>query len=683
MKKSVFVTIIICAALWALAFFMRASVLNAQYRMHGADMPFTLESALQFRNVRIIHETGGLPDIDTRIGYPSGIRPAETDSIGAEYVYAAFARLFPDSIPLSNRARWISSAWFCLGIPLFFLWIAWQLNSRQAGFVAACFYAVAIAAVIRSTGQELSRENFAMPFLLAHLAAAAFARRYKDYFRTFTIASIVSGVFLGAAVAFWDLMQYYVMLWSVTQYVLCISGGLHSDKRRLTAWSANMAGLLAAGLLTPYLRAHYFLSSYVMLFNYGIFGAVLVNLFILRKSGTASMEQVVFRQKRIYLIAVAVIMPLLVVFAGHILSAGYGETYDHFTNLLVAKLKFLNRKPSDPALLTFDQRILWAPALNSANFLLTKKLFPTILLLSLIASVVLSFSAESKSNHETRQLLFYFAVSLLSFILFVRMHVFLVVFAAGLIGFMIRLLMNKAYWFRLTAGLVLMFCVVIEAANTLDNPEQWGRQLPYLDEQKELVEWLEAKTGQEPVLANFGLSAFIAGYADNPVILHPKFESYPARQRVREYAETLFKENEKRLRNWADAVGAAYLVYSNGEFADERVDLQMRYCVDAVNPPSDSAAMTLEFNHEKSRYFSCLWENRKYKVFRIITRLDETRAAGHVELAESFLLEGRNDDASAAASMALVYDPGNKRAVELIMETSGEKPDLQRIDVKQ
>ena len=167
-------------ALFAVGLSIRRVVLSAQYEQYGRPLPFNLESALEFRYVRMLFETRSIPRLDKAVQAPEGVVVRETYTLGAEYVYAAASRLFPRSLPLDERVRWIAAAWFCLGIPLMSLWLwAWTRSVWAAG-LAGAYYAVALAAVMRSTGQELQHENFALPLLIGHWALAALANRKRE-----------------------------------------------------------------------------------------------------------------------------------------------------------------------------------------------------------------------------------------------------------------------------------------------------------------------------------------------------------------------------------------------------------------------------------------------------------------------------------------------------------------------
>ena len=86
--------------LYAAGLAVRRVVLEAQFRFAGETLPFTLESALNFRRIEQVYYTGTVPEVDRAIEFPSGIAVRKTDTVGAEHVYALLARLFPISVPL-------------------------------------------------------------------------------------------------------------------------------------------------------------------------------------------------------------------------------------------------------------------------------------------------------------------------------------------------------------------------------------------------------------------------------------------------------------------------------------------------------------------------------------------------------------------------------------------------------
>lgn len=659
MKHSQRIVLIVLGLLmlYAAALGMRRYVLHAQYHALGGIPPFTLESALQFRQVDQVYRDGRLPPHDPGVQYPEGVRPARTDTVGAEYVYAALARLLPSGWPLADRVRWITAAWFCIGIPLVALWIAWWTGSIPAGVLAGAFYAVSISSVIRSTGQELSRENFALPLLIAHWAFMAGALRDGRSRTSFRILCGLSALALAAAVSTWDMIQFYLLLWVAAAFVRLMAGHWRNPTDDRLGWLVQWAVLVAAGALVPYLRAHHFLLSPVMTLSYGVVIAM----------GLAP------RESRRWVLALVALAPAI---ALRFLADGYDASYGHFAELFKAKILFLNQKPADPSLLTFHQRIMWVPALNSASWALTRYLFPAMLWVSLVAGAVAALYLYRNQNRQLRlktnllQLIFFFGSSLIAYVLFVRFHVFVALFAVALIGWLAawarehRGVVQWAAWFLVLAGLS------VEASVLMHEPERWGRPGVYYAELVELTEWLKEHIAPDPVLANFGVSASILAYGHCPIVLHPKFESPGIRDRVRAYGEELFKGTERSFRNWADEAGARYYVYSVGEFARRNPELQMRYFVDALEPPDYAPARLFESTPDDGLYFQHVWGNRKYRVFRIISRADEEMAAEWTRRAEEAFQRGDLDQAESHATSALMLFPHQYRAAEVLLHVN-------------
>ena len=196
----------ILAALFASGLAVRRAVLLAQYESYGRPLPFNLESALNFRYVRTLYETGSLPVVDKKVQYPGGVVVRKTYETGTEYICAFLARFFPAHIPLDERVRWISAGWFCLGIPALILWIWWWQGSLWGAVLGGAYYALSLASVIRSTGEQLSHENFALPLLIGHFAVSVLADRKNIRFLWFICLAVLSAILLAGALMIWDLI---------------------------------------------------------------------------------------------------------------------------------------------------------------------------------------------------------------------------------------------------------------------------------------------------------------------------------------------------------------------------------------------------------------------------------------------------------------------------------------------
>jgi hypothetical protein len=686
-----FFLVLLLAVLFAGGLAVRRCVLEAQYQIHGRDLPFTLESALTFRYVRLVSEQGALPVWDGAVQYPDGVKVYETYTIGLEYVWSWLADSLPKRLSLTERVRWVSAAWFCLGIIFLFAWLyaAWG-SATGAGFGAAC-YAVSLASVIRSTGQELSDENFALPLVIAAFAACAWARRQARV-SAFVLGAVFSALLLAWALTAWDLVQVVVLFGAGLGWVAHTRGRLSG--RMWAHWLIALAVLVGVGWVNPYLRAHHFPASFGMLLAYGVTASRFFGLAAGHicgapaRSGNAdprpSMIVSFLNPDTLnpgslppglcagfwrYAGGAALRggLALVLAAAGAWLAEGYAGTYGHFLGLLGAKLRFLNRKPADPALLTFDQAILWTPALNSATFRLTRTLFPATLWINALAMAWALFVRRCRAVPIVGALLAASWIAWPAFFLFERFHVFVAILSAAWVGWLASQVMGLRPLSRwLLAG--LGYALIMEGNQVLSAPERWGRPWAYYQQKQDLVRWFREQTASEPVLANFGLSGTLLAYADCPIILHPKFEGESVRRLVEGYGRALFLGDERVFRDWADARGARYYVHSMGEFSGVAPELQMRYFVGALDPPVFAAARFLEFAPEDLRYFIPLYHNIKYRVYRIVTRSDQRQAGRLLAAAAGLRRRGNLDMAETLATLAMQYDPRGEEAPRFLLD---------------
>jgi len=590
----------------------RRTVFNAQ-SAHPALIPFTLESALHYRRIRSVFLGSGIPEVDLQIQVPGGIRTFETDTVGSELVIGRMARFLPDGLTLPERVRWIHVIWFSLGIAWLALWVRWLSGSWLGAWISGLFYSVALSSVIRSTGQELSHENIAIPFLLAHLALDARASASVRPGRRRRVRW-TSALALGLALCTWDMIQYYIGLRSLWLLLsACFARPL--PRSSIIDWVPEFLILLVIGTVHPYFRFHAFLLSPVLGFYLTAIGIHLLRLSGFTATGPHRL--------------LACIAGLALAFLPSHLGE-FTDRYGHFGRLFWAKIRFLNLKPADPSLLDFNQRIMWTPALHSATSALILQLFPCLLVLTVITAA-LYYSANKRraemgaSSDICTPLTFYFTVSLLAFILFVRFHVYTSLFCVALLGVWSANLLRRRDPVRWILGILLGICLLGEASHTLRNAKKWGRNSSY-GEIRELAEWLKEWAPGETVLANFGVSAFVLTYGGNPIVLHPKFESSEIRNRVEEYGTLLFKGTEEKFADWALRHGSQIFVYSAGEFSRRTPEYQMRYMVDALTPPPEAPARCFEWNPQTMTRFKFLWGNAQYKVYRLLPAMEAARS---------------------------------------------------------
>ncbi|HMO50486.1 MAG TPA: hypothetical protein PKA21_05090 [Kiritimatiellia bacterium] len=643
---------------------MRRSVLEAQHVSIGEEMPFTLESALHFRRVKILHDRGVLPEVDTAIQYPEGIRIREIDAVISEPFQVALARLFPDSVPFASRIRWIEAGWFSLAMPLLMVAVRVWTGSWWGGFFAALLYAVGLASVLRSTGQEISRENFALPWLVASVAAAAGYLRPQP-----GLSRMVWGVLFAALFAMalmgWDMIQYVIALATLGVSAHVIAHCDQSDRtiRGLFIWL--FAAVFLVAVLHPYYHFHGLAFSPLMIWMAGVLGGWWYLQHTTNRVADPSQNTSAVPPRRLMLAAI-IVGPLVVVMLFG-LTGAYGASYEHFAQLIFAKIRFLNDKPADPGLLTFYQRIMWVPSLHSATWGLTTWLFPFIVWVVLLIAPVAWLSARKSPDPLLRFILLFFLTSLGAYILLVRFHVFVALAIAMVAGWSYARAGTRAgVAGRAAMGLLLAFAVMAEANHTLRERHRMGRPNVYYDELRDLASWLREHAAPEPVLANMGVSAYVAAYGKCSIAIHPKFEDPFIRRRLERYASIMFGEDEQTLRDFMDELGITLLVYARGEFAEEKPEYQMRYFVNKMDPPDHVPARRFEREDDSLRYFTRLWGNRKYTVYRALSGTREQQARQLAEQAWESLEVGLLDGAERLATEALLVDRHQDRALRVM-----------------
>ncbi len=671
--------------LWGLALSARRAVFHQQTVTVGGEAPFLLESALQFRMTRQVAEGEGIPAWEPKVQYPEGVDPRETYSLGAEWVYSFFASFLPGGWTLATRVRWVSAGLFSLSVPLAAWWFARVAGSAWAGWVGGLLLAVSPAFVVRSSGLELSRENLAFPFLAGFWLLEHAARTGKTVGRR-RWAALGAGACMAMAQVFWDLSQYAVGLWVGWCWVqwLCRGRGREESAGGGVLGIAVGLGLLGVSLVNPYLRAKGFLFSPVLglVLAWGLLGILGPRL-----------------GRRAF-------WPCLL-FWGVWQGMGglFATNYSHFAELLWAKIRFLNVKPEDPALLTHLQRIMWTPALNSSTGALTSAYFAVTLWAGLAAIPVLLWRKVGREGLDGSMVVYALATFPV-YLLFFRFHVFLIVFVAGMVGVAVsRLFGSRGAWTRWTARLLLLlFLTGVETYHLLffepsearalraehqrktemlramgvEAPDfqgnRWGRPGPSYGQVSRLVELLRGLEEPGPVLAGFGISGNVLADAGLPILLHPKFETPGIRERVRAFYEHLFLHTESGFRDWAvsllpeggEAPRAFYYVHGLGSLAGGDTREAPRYMVDALDPPMDAAVRALEDGSVALTWFRLVGRTDRFLVYRVVTPAEVAVANDLVEQAERRWRMGDVETARARARKALEYHWRHPGALSLL-----------------
>ncbi len=667
------------------AFFMRTYDYNREANRVGYFVPFTLESSMMYSYARKIAENGYLPDKDSALIGMENLPVNRQMSISMEYFLGYGYRLkklflheenkiskYGDNSNFTQWARFQIRLWISLSAGLIFLWLLIIRCSWVFSLFGGILFAVTPAAIARATGQDLIRENFAIPIILATFVCYFWYLQKPKKFKL-----IFFGLSVLGALASWDMIQLCFGAWGIFEIIriFCnivpknqtkISNSLDSleldtNKRSSILWLVFFAVSIIAGLSIPYLHEHRFLMS--PLVTIILPTVVLLHFFKIEQT-----------KKIVYGSFLLVFLACLWFF---IFSRfGYAGNYSHFANLIKAKLYFGNLKPINPNLLDFDSRILWTPALHSATKIIFWSLFHlTFPIFIILLSGILLFP-ETRKNFFTefhRIILpifftfFYFTL----FIFMVRFHALAIPFLSLSIALLFdnvsSIYKNK---YKIIFVIIFGLLIISEA--------EWFFKLnrKYYNNKKtniDLIQWFNSSTNikGKAILADFTISPMLKAYTGSRILLQPKFELGITRNLVKKYLNILYNGNEQKLVDFCDKYKIDYFIYDKALAADGKTASILhpwsnRYMAAAFNLKKTSPAYRCYYKPDRLRYFYRLDEvpkskniNLQYTVFKVITPSDIKEAQRLYLLAQKAIEAKKEDKARKFIKSAVLLDPGS------------------------
>ncbi len=617
-------TVAVAGLVLILALAVGVRSLNFRLRGYTNQDLFYVESAQHFRYSKMIAEGEPLPRTDLILQHPDGFLP-HTDAITGELFWGYLYRWLHLPLPLETFVRYCVRVWFSLTLIPIYLITVHYTRRRSAGLVAALAFAVANAAVARSSGNVLLREHFALPFLGMHLyffaRALAATRRAEasepkaedgapllDQYSTF---AFLSAAFLLMSLIGWMVLRFYYLVF-VLFFLGCLI--LDRDNERmfrilLIVVIVNVAGSLA---IPVHLRHRAFFLSAGMLLSYGLLAALF-----------ARARLAVPRWGAVALLCGA--SYLLMSIAPH---TGH---FGHVRDTLLAKLRYLS-KPEDPSLLSFDARHYWVPPYTSPTLFRLLHDFSLPLALCVLPMVRMLRSFLSDRLPLDRLFLAYtFLAFLCCYLLFYKLQTLLIVPVAVMIGIVFNRILEERSG-RWTLAVILCITLALQAgASLLNLRSPLGRLLraAYIQpleipeavtdlSVRQLLSWLGSETPRDAViLAEFALSPMIPLYADRRVVLHSFFEESAMRERYRLSSYALFGP-EEALYDLCRSYGADYFVLSAHMLLRTDSNLSYRYVTDRMELDESWVAYLMHFAPERLKHFELAYQNPFFRVFRVL-----------------------------------------------------------------
>ena len=356
MKKVFLVVIIlyIAASLLKVHFFKIERYLSPG---EGAQ-PFWTEAAIQYRYAKMVAEGEPIPELDRKLQYPEGIKPFSHLTIGMELVSGRLYRLLGLKIPFHIFIVYFVSFFSSLSIFSVAL-LSYQIwKNKFSCLISTFFYAFAIPAFFRTIG-FFGREDFAMPFLFfgTFLFLKALDTE-KD--KKAKIIAFTSGVILALGISFWHVGRFYLSIFSIGILLFYILN-IQSASSPVALLKFLLLPLLFFSIIIPVSRVNLLILSPGMIIIYAI---LLTDIFCKKKTKPL---------KNIAVLSTAA----LLVFLASFITYKIGE-YSHVHSLIIDKIRFLGRKPSDPGMISYATRSMWIEAFLSTD---PRILFHSFLLL--------------------------------------------------------------------------------------------------------------------------------------------------------------------------------------------------------------------------------------------------------------------------------------------------------------
>jgi hypothetical protein len=529
---------------------------------------------------------------DRDVQYPDTIDDWAEFTVAMEVPVGVLYKWLHPSIPFHVFVIWYDCLVSSLSVfGVFFLARALWRSDKPAVFASA-LYVTLYPSYGRTVKNLFLREDFAIPLIIFALYFTVRAMQCASDVspdRTQTrsrggcaTTEFLAALFWLAALASWHLTQF-VMAPFVLAAVLVYLG--RGETPRIPWFVLTLA---AGGVLIPVLRAKQFYLSPMMCGLYALSLAVWIN-------GGRKRATLIFAGWAVVLFALSTL-----------LQKSYGE-YAHVYQMFFYKLRFLGQRPSNPAVLPWEARVLWeGGAFNTAEWGEFWRSLQWCGPLGLVAAMLLT---SRKRGAAPTNVFIVFTLLLVPLAwMVVRNFTFLGFAVAALAA---GLMAERVWWQS------IVFAAAVWQLVTL-NFRPLDRQQAAPNEYRQIVNWLQERTPTNAVvLASIADSPVFLAHTGRPIIMHSKFENQRIRERYHEMLEAIYG-GEEQFFGFAHKYGADYFVYDIG-FLYNGTESR-RYKADKMGPLDPNCAAELFQNHpERLRHFKLEAANDRFAIFRVLT----------------------------------------------------------------
>lgn len=561
------------------------SIMPPPARMQG-------ETTQSYRYARIISDGGSIPARDTLVMHPQGMITSE-NSIFEEYLAGYIHRITGGDFDVFIR-------FFCilfplLTVPALYFWMRGTGFDLRSALLGSSLYAFIFPALLRTRGESFYRETVALPLivLLGCLTDISLSRTERKA-AGFPYVEICAGITLFLALAAWKVTSFLTTF--LFLYLLWRESS--KCKGNYTLRSILAAAALAASLLLPHLRHDAFWLS----------PSVILAVFLLIPS---------LKSRWLPWLATGL--------ATFSLLLGSGST-GHVGAVVLSKIRFLFRHPSDPSLISPDARLFWVSGYTSptpAQFLL---------LFGIPLAAAIPGIKGFVSRRKCTLLIWFVPLSLAGYLFFDRLHVFL---AVAIIPIIAETARKLKIFIPVAALIIAQSLFPGDLASLISDSGLRFRDSASLMgecEADDMISWIDRNTEENEAFMSFWhISGLVSAYADRPVATHTFFESTRNRETIIGFAGAVFQP-EGSLLAFMKEHDCDLIVYQ-ADFLLDRGYTGLLYLAGLQNIPEDAVALRMQYGHETLDSLILVFQGPSIRIFR--------RNSGEPVFSRSFLFDER------------------------------------------
>lgn len=529
------------------------------FRSGGASALLRTDPAFLYYVTERIADADGLAPADLRadprVEWPETTDLAAIETLGQEFVVAWSWNALGRPLPLHRFAVWVMGLWTSL-VVLGVFGAAWELSRRVEWAAAAALLWATMAGDFRTLGFVLIREDFAFPWLAAHLWLALRAARTRAT-RDFALAALT----LVAAAAFWHASLFVLLIESTA----ILAWFLRSGENPFAARRAWLVPLLASALslLVPVLRAKQFALSLPMLTAWALVWA-----------GWVARDA---RRSRVHVALHALGALALLVVASKLAAQALGggvDDYSHVFQLLLAKLAHLGTPPADPRALDFDVRLLWQGPFRTAELgtLLEGTLAGFLALFGALALAWSTWRTGSGRSSLAVSVLFALGCAVASWL--VERTAPLFGLASAILAASVLAQLRSARVAALLAGLAVVAHGAHQVYLPANYPIAWYQLPPSAAENAHVLRFVEANVpAGEAVAADYSTSAAVLAFTGHPILNQPKYETRRSRELIREFCAAIYAGSPEELATYLRTKRCRWLLVNRAFVGGNATDL--------------------------------------------------------------------------------------------------------------